>query len=125
MSTAGSEPWSRLKTLNWILLALLGIAAGVAKMMQMPQEIAFFQGQLGFSSNTIVTFGAVQLIGGLMVVFKKTRLAGSILLGLTLFLSSIAIFMSGNIGFGLVSLIPVIMADVVAWFELKAMRPAK
>ena len=93
--------------------------------MQMPQEIAFFQGQLGFSSNTIVTFGAVQLVGGLMVVFKKTRLAGSILLGLTLFLSSIAIFMSGNIGFGLVSLIPVVMADVVAWFELKAMRPAK
>ncbi|MGI9222550.1 MAG: hypothetical protein ACR2QS_16100 [Woeseiaceae bacterium] len=125
MTSAEGRTWDRLKTLNWMLLALLGVAAGVAKMMQVPQEMAFFQGELGFGSNTIVAFGALQFIGGLMIVFKKTRLAGSILLGLTLFLSSVVIFMSGNIGFGLVSLIPVVMADVVAWFEIKAMRSAE
>ena len=125
MTTAGGRTWNRLKTLNWILLALLGVAAGVAKMMQVPQEMAFFQGELGFGSNTIVTFGVLQFIGGLMIVFKKTRLTGAILLGLTLFLSSVVIFMSGKIVFGLVSLIPVLMADVLAWLEIKAMRPAK
>jgi hypothetical protein len=115
----------KLKTANWILLALLGVAAGVAKMIQAPQEIAFFQGELGYSTELIVAFGALQFLGGLMLVFKKTRLAGAILLGLTLFLSCIVIFMSGNIVFGLVSAIPVLMADVAAWIELKEMRPAK
>ncbi|MGI9200301.1 MAG: hypothetical protein ACR2QL_04530 [Woeseiaceae bacterium] len=115
----------KLKTLNWILLALLGVAAGVSKMMQTPQEMAFFQGEMGYSSQLIVAFGALQFLGGVMMAFKKTRLAGAILLGLTLFLSCIVIFMSGNIGFGMVSVIPVLMADVAAWLELKEMRPTQ
>ena len=115
----------KLKTLNWILLALLGIAAGVAKMMQMPQEMAFFQDALGFSADLIVAFGALQFFSGLMMVFKKTRLAGSLILGLTLFLSCIVIFMSGNIVFGLISAVPVIMADIAAWIEFKEMQAAK
>lgn len=112
----------KLKTLNWILLALLGVAAGVSKIMQIPQEMAFFQGEMGYSSELIVAFGAFQLLGGLLIVFKKTRLAGALLLGLTLFLSCIVVFMSGKVLFGLVSAIPVIMADIAAWLELKEMR---
>lgn len=112
----------KLRTLNWILLALLGIAAGTSKMMQTPQEMEFFQGQMGYSSELIVAFGALQFLGGLLMVFKKTRLAGAILLGLTLFLSCIVIFMSGNIGFGMISVIPVLLADLAAWLELKDMR---
>ena len=108
-----------------MVLVLLGIAAGVAKMMQMPQEMAFFQDTLGFSADLIVAFGALQFFSGLMMVFKKTRLAGSLILGLTLFLSCIVIFMSGNIAFGLVSAIPVIMADIAAWIEFKEMQAAK
>ena len=115
----------KLKTLNWVLLALLGIAAGVAKMMQVPQEMAFFQDALGFSPDLIVAFGALQFCSALMLVFKKTRLAGSLILGLTLFLSCIVIFMSGNIVFGLVSAVPVIMADIAAWIEFKEMQAAR
>jgi hypothetical protein len=112
----------RLKTLNWILLALLGVAAGTSKMLQIPQEMAFFQGELGYSTELIVGFGALQFLGGLMLVFRKTRLAGAVLLGLTLFLSSIVVFMSGKVLFGVVSLIPVFMADIAAWIEFKAMK---
>ncbi len=112
----------KLRTINWILLTLLGVAAGTSKMMQIPQEMAFFQGEMGFSSELIMVFGALQFLGGLLMVFKKTRLTGAILLGLTLFLSCIVVFMSGNIGFGMVSVIPVLMADVAAWLELKDMR---
>jgi hypothetical protein len=118
----------KLRTTNWILLALLGIAAGASKMMQTAQEMAFFQGEMGFSAEHIVIFGALQFLGGLMMVFKKTRLAGAILLGLTLFLSCIVVFMSGNSGnlaFGFISVIPVLMADAAAWLELKDMRPSK
>ena len=115
----------KLRTLNWILLALLGVAAGTSKMMQIPQEMEFFQGEMGFSSELIVVFGALQFLGGLMMVFNKTRLTGAILLGLTLFLSCIVVFMSGNIGFGMVSVIPVLMADIAAWLELKDMRQSQ
>jgi hypothetical protein len=111
---------SKLKTLIWILLALLGVAAGIAKMLQSPQEMAFFQGQLGFSAEAIMAFGLLQFVAGAMLIFKKTRLLGAALLGVTLLLSSIVIFMAGEISFGVVSLIPVLMADLVVWFEIKA-----
>ena len=79
---------SKLKTLIWILLALLGVAAGIAKMLQTPQEMAFFQGQLGFSAEAIMAFGLLQFIAGVMLVFKKARLIGAALLGITLLLAS-------------------------------------
>jgi hypothetical protein len=103
-----------------MLLALLGVAAGAAKMLQTPQEIAFFQGEMGFSSEAIMAFGLLQFVAGAMLVFKTTRLIGAALLGMTLLLSSIVIFMAGEIGFGVISLIPVLMADLVVWFEIKA-----
>lgn len=112
----------RLKTFNWILLALLGVAAGVAKMMQAPQEMAFFQGEMGFTTNVIVTFGFLQFVAGVMLVFQKTRLAGAILLGLTLFVSCVIVFMGGKTLLGVISIVPVLMADVTAWLEFQAQR---
>ena len=111
---------NNLKTSIWILLALLGVAAGIAKMLQTPQEMTFFQGQMGFSAEAIMAFGLLQFVAGAMLVFKKARMIGAALLGITLLLSSIAIFMAGETGFGVVSLIPVLMADLVVWFEIKA-----
>ena len=113
---------NRLKTLIWILLALLGVAAGVAKMLQSPQEMAFFHDQLGFNAEAIMAFGLLQFVAGVMLVFEKTRLVGAALLGVTLLLSSIAIFMAGQISFGVISLLPVLMADLVVWFEIKAKK---
>ena len=113
---------NRLKTLIWILLALLGVVAGIAKMLQSPQEMAFFHDQLGFNAEAIMAFGLLQFVAGVMLVFKKTRLVGAALLGGTLLLSSIVIFMAGQIGFGVVSLLPVLMADLVVWFEIKAKK---
>ena len=112
----------RLKTLIWILLALLGVVAGIAKMLQTPQEMAFFQDQLGFNAEAIMAFGLLQFVAGVMLVFKKTRLVGAALLGITLLLSSIVIFMAGQISFAAVALIPVLMADLVVWFEIKAKK---
>lgn len=112
----------RLKTLIWVLLAFLGVAAGIAKMLQTPQEMAFFQEQMGFSAEAIMAFGLLQLIAGVMLIFKKTRMIGAALLGITLLLSSIVIFMAGEIVFGVVSLIPVLLTDLVVWFEIKAKK---
>ena len=113
---------NKLKTALWILLALLGVAAGVAKMLQTQQEIAFFQEQMGFSAEAIMAFGLLQFVAGIMLVFMKTRMVGAALLGITLLLSSVIIFMAGETGFGVISLIPVLMADLVIWFEIKARK---
>ena len=112
----------RLKTVIWILLALLGVAAGTAKMLQTPQEMAFFHDQLGFGAEAIMAFGLLQFVAGILLVFKKTRLVGAAPLGVTLLLSSIVIFMAGQIGFAVLSLLPVLMADLVVWFEIKAKK---
>ena len=111
---------NKLRALIWLLLALLGVAAGIAKMLQAPQEMAFFQGEIGFSAEAIMAFGLLQFIAGVMLVFKKARLIGAALLGVTLILSSIVIFMAGEVVFGVISLIPVLMADLVVWFEIRA-----
>ena len=113
---------NRLKTFIWILLALLGVAAGVAKMLQSPQEMVFFHDQMGFSAEAIMAFGLLQFAAGVMLVFKKTRLVGAALLGITLLLSSIVIFMAGETLFGAISLLPVLMADLVVLFEIKAKK---
>ncbi len=113
---------NKLKTLNWILLALLGIAAGTSKLLQVPQEMAFFQGEMGYSAEVIMVFGLLQFVAGVMLVFKQTRMVGGALLGLTLLLSAIVVFMAGKIGFGIVSLVPVLMADLLVWFEIKAKK---
>ena len=91
-------------------------------MLQAPQEMAFFQDQLGFNAEAIMAFGLLQFVAGAMLVLKKTRLVGAALLGVTLLLSSIVIFMAGQISFGVVSLLPVLMADLIVWFEIKAKK---
>lgn len=101
---------------------MLGVAAGVAKMLQTPQEMAFFHDQMGFNAEAIMAFGFVQFAAGIMLVFNKTRMAGAALLGLTLLLSSIVVFMAGQTFLGVASLVPVLMADLVVWWELKAKK---
>ena len=46
------------------IIALLSIAAGLAKVMQTQQELEFLQG-VGLSSALIVAFGLVQISGGI------------------------------------------------------------
>lgn len=52
-----------LKLINLVLLILLSLASGVAKVMLTPQEVKFF-GDAGFSDTLILLFGAAQLLGG-------------------------------------------------------------
>lgn len=104
----------------WILLALLGVAAGIAKLLQTQPEMAFFHEQMGYSAEAIMAFGVVQFVAGIMLVFKKTRLVGAATLGLTLLLSAVVTFMAGKTVFAVVSLLPVLIADLVVWFEYQA-----
>ncbi len=96
------------------ILALLSAAAGIAKVMQAPQEMEFLRG-LGLSTTVIVVFGAVQIAAGILLVPRKTRTFGAVLAIVALAVSTVLIFVSGNVAFGVVSMLPIAMAGVVIY----------
>ena len=104
-----------------VLLVALALAAGAAKIMKMPQEIEFFHNTIGMSVMAVVALGVVQVLSGLMLALQKTRLQGAMLLDITLLLSAVVVFMSGNIPFGLISLVPVVLTSWII-FDLLVTR---
>ena len=75
-----------LKIIIISLVTLLCIAAGLAKVLQSEQEVAFLQ-SFGLSTALIVAFGMVQLGAGILLIFPKTRLFGAVL-AITAFVTS-------------------------------------
>ena len=96
------------------IVALLSIAAGLAKVMQTPQEMEFLQ-SFGLSSALIVAFGLVQISGGVLLVPQKTRMLGAVLATTALVVSTVLIFVGGNFVFGLVSILPIALACVIIY----------
>jgi len=94
------------------IVAILSAAAGLAKVLQAPPEMEFLQG-LGLNPALILIFGLVQVTGGVLLVLQKTRRPGAILAGLGFAVSAILVFMNGNMQFGLISLVPLILAGFV------------
>lgn len=98
--------------INLILLTLLGLTSGVAKLMQLPDEVKFFLAA-GFSLNLLLLLGASQLVGGVLLLFRNLRIPGALALAITFLVSTIAIFASGNVAFGVFSVVPIVMAFFV------------
>lgn len=108
-----SKPHTIVTVLIYILAAL-SAAAGIPKIMQMPQELGFLAA-IGFPALAVSMLGVVQLAGGALLLLKKSRLIGAALAGLAFLVSSIAIFAGGNNTFGLVSVLPVAALIVIAY----------
>lgn len=106
-----------------MLIGLLSIAAGAAKITLVPEEVKFLS-QFGFTSALTVTFGIVQVLGGLLLVIPTTRFIGSFIVGLAFALSVVLLLIAGNLPFAGVSLIPVGLAGLVA-YQSKLRRPAR
>jgi len=97
-----------------IVLVVMTIGAGVPKIVQMPQELGFLA-HLGLQPWMVSALGVVQLIGGVLLVPSRTRLAGAALALGAFLVSAGAIFQAGQIAFGVLSLLPVAGAAVVIW----------
>jgi len=109
---------NKLKAAVLIVLILLGISAGVAKILKMPEELAFFQA-VGLGESIVLLFGIVQLVGGILLIFRRTRFAGALVSTSTYLASAIMIFVSGAISFGAISMLPVFMSGWIAWDSSK------
>lgn len=107
-----------------VIIALLSLAAGIAKVTNSPQEVQFLQ-SFGFNGFAIVLYGAVQISAatllsvGALLSHKTAQLVGAIIVALGFLLSSILIFSSGSWIFGLVSLLPVALTCLVIKPESK------
>lgn len=101
-------------TIVAVLIGLLSIAAGGAKVALVPEEVEFL-GQFGLTNALIVVFGAIQVLAGLLIVIPKTRVVGSIIAALGFAVSAVLLVMAGNTAFAGVSLVPVVLALVVAF----------
>ena len=103
-----------LKRINFVLVTLLGITAGIPKIMRMENEVTFFD-NAGLGGPTIVVFGILQMIGGILLLLPKARTAAAAFTAIIFLASSVMIFMNGQVGFALVSLLPVLMAGFVCY----------
>ena len=102
-----------LKTMTIVIIVLLSIAAGIPKVMQMPQELEFLQA-IGFGPIVVSLLGVVQIVGGLLLACPKWRFAGAVIVTAAFLVSAIALFAIGNALFGAVSLLPVLLSGYFA-----------
>ena len=97
-----------------VLIGLLSIAAGGAKVALVPAEVEFL-GQFGFSNALTMAFGLVQVLGGLLIFIPVTRFYGAVIAAAAFALSAVLVLASGNAAFAGVSLVPVLLAGFVGY----------
>ncbi len=102
----------------WILTILLSVSTGLFKILQQEADIALFE-KIGMDAMMTTVLGIIQLIGGLMLIPKKSRRWGAFIMIPTFVLASIAVFANSMIAFGFISLIFILMALAVIYMENK------
>ncbi|TLU61354.1 hypothetical protein FE810_15190 [Thalassotalea litorea] len=101
-----------------VIITLLAIAAGMAKLLGSPQEVQFLKG-FGFNSLLIMIYGLVQVTGGVLLVIPKTLKLGATITVFAFSLSCILIAVSGNYAFFLISILPIAITAFIFWQSSK------
>jgi hypothetical protein len=99
-------------TIMLFILTFLAIASGVTKVLLMQREVDFF-GQYGFSNMILMIYGAVQLVGGLLLPFGKTRFVGAAIVASTFLVSLVVLLMDGNMPVSVVTIAITLLLGVV------------
>ncbi|NMP31529.1 lipase maturation factor family protein [Thalassotalea sp. M1531] len=103
-----------VKLILTLLIALLSIAAGVAKVMAVPEEVQFLN-SFGFNAMLIMIYGVIQIIGGVLFAIPKTIKWGAAIIIVGFCISTVLIILDGNYVFALTSLLPIVLAVFVLW----------
>ena len=107
-----------LLKINLAILVLLAVSSGITKVMLMSQEVAFFS-SVGFNDLLLIIFGISQVVGGLALIFVKTRLIGSIIVGLTFVLSAVVLFMASKLVLVGITAVTLVMLGIVMKKSIK------
>ena len=99
-------------TIILVILTFLAISSGVTKVLLMQRDVDFF-GQYGFSNTILIIYGTMQLIGGFLLPFSKTRFVGAAIVAITFLVSLVVLLMDGNIPVGMVTIVMTLLLGVV------------
>lgn len=105
-----------------VIVSLLSLAAGLAKLMLVPQEVRFFA-EIGLGNGSLQVLGAAQMAGGVFALIPRFRLFGLLLVALGFFVSLLAILMMGDAAFAAVSSLPILVSVWLVVRERSARRP--
>ena len=94
------------------ILIFLAVSSGVTKIMLMPQEVDFFS-NYGFTNPILIAYGAAQLIGGIMLIMKKTRFIGAFVVSITFLISAVVLIIAGNTPLTIVTFVAIFMLGIV------------
>lgn len=100
---------SVLAWVNRVLLTALSIMTGLVKLAQMEEEMALFR-TIGFSDAATMAFGALQLVGGVLLLPPRTTRTGAWLMAPTFLFATGVLLANGMIPFGIVSVLFIAMA---------------
>lgn len=102
-----------LRLVNHGLIALFGVASGSFKVAGGQADLDVFS-HLGMGARSVAAFGAVQVATALATTPKATRRLGAVGLAACNLLATIGLFAAGVQPFGVISLLFVVMALLVA-----------
>lgn len=100
-----------LSAMVLVILIILAVSSGVAKIVLIQQDVDFF-GKYGFSNLALITFGLVQLIGGVLLVLRRTRFAGATILAITFVISLVLLLMDGNMPLSIATIVAILLLGV-------------
>ena len=95
-----------------VILILLAVTSGVTKMLLMEQDVGFF-GKYGFSNPVLMAFGFVQILGGVLIAFPRTRFAGALIVAVTFLVSLALLLLDGNIPVSIITGVATLLLAVV------------
>lgn len=107
-----------------VIVALLSVAAGAAKIALVVDEVEFLS-QFGFNEPLTMAFDAVQVLGGLLMLIPFARLYGAIGVVIVFTLSEVLILISGNLAFAALSAIPVALSGFIIYFSIAQAADAR
>lgn len=103
---------SVLLKLNLAILVFLAVSSGVTKIILMPQDVEFF-GLYGFTNPVLIAYGAIQLVGGILLFIAKTRFIAAVIVAITFLISAVVLIMAGKFLVAFFTFVAMLMLGVV------------
>jgi hypothetical protein len=103
------------------VLVFLAVSSGVTKIMLTPQDVEFF-GAYGFSDPILIAYGAAQVVGGVMLIIRRTRFTGAVIVAITFAISAIVLVVAGKIMVAIVTVVAILMLGTISRLGLEKGR---
>lgn len=95
-----------------VVLVFLAVSSGITKIFLLPQDVEFF-GNYGFTNIILITYGVAQLVGGILLIMKRTRFCGAAIVAITFLISAVVLIMAEKILVTVITSVSILMLGVI------------